>query len=80
MSYEGHLREEKDPFRCAAALAHLPQASRISVTHLGGAMNPGMAAEARRWAEANGLLAELAAAVQEINFRLTVEPHEWGES
>ncbi len=46
----GHLREEKDPFRCAAALAYLPQASRISVTHLGGAVNPGMAAEARRWA------------------------------
>lgn len=46
----GHLREEKDPFRCAAALAHLPAESRIAVTHLGGPMNPAMAEEARRWA------------------------------
>ena len=46
----GHLREEKDPFRCAAALAHLPSASRIAVTHLGGAMSLAMADEARRWA------------------------------
>ena len=37
----GHLREEKDPFRCAAALAHLPPASRIAVTHMGGAMSSG---------------------------------------
>lgn len=45
----GHLREEKDPFRTAAALAHLPADSRIRVTHIGGAMSPAMAAEARRW-------------------------------
>src|SRR6185503_17129489 len=45
----GHLREEKDPFRCAAALAHLPGESRIGVTHMGSAMSPGMADEARRW-------------------------------
>lgn len=45
----GHLREEKDPFRCAAALAHLPQKSRIAVTHIGGAMSSAMAEEARRW-------------------------------
>ena len=47
----GHLRDEKDPFRCAAALAHLPPASRIAVTHLGGAMSPAMAEEAHGWAE-----------------------------
>ena len=29
---------------------------------------------------ASGLLSEFAAAVREIDFRLTVEPHEWGES
>lgn len=45
----GHLREEKDPFRAAAALAHLPQQSRTRVTHIGGAMSPEMAQEARTW-------------------------------
>lgn len=45
----GHLREEKDPFCGAAALAHLPAASRVRITHIGGAREPAMAAEARRW-------------------------------
>lgn len=45
----GHLREEKDPFCGAAALASLPAASRIRITHIGGAREPAMAAEARRW-------------------------------
>jgi putative glycosyltransferase (TIGR04348 family) len=42
----GHLREEKDPFRAALALAHLPQ-SRIRVVHLGQAMSPDMGRQAR---------------------------------
>jgi putative glycosyltransferase (TIGR04348 family) len=45
----GHLREEKDPFRAAAALSHLPVGSNIRVSHIGGAMSPAMATEARRW-------------------------------
>jgi len=45
----GHLREEKDPFRTAAALACLPRESRIRVTHVGGAMSPEFAEEARQW-------------------------------
>lgn len=45
----GHLREVKDPFRAAAALALLPASSRIRVTHIGGALSPAMAAEAGRW-------------------------------
>jgi putative glycosyltransferase (TIGR04348 family) len=45
----GHLREEKDPFRAAAALAHLPSESRIRVTHIGAAMSAGMSVEARAW-------------------------------
>jgi putative glycosyltransferase (TIGR04348 family) len=45
----GHLREEKDPFRAAAALHFLPAESRIRVTHLGGAMNETMAREAQAW-------------------------------
>ena len=45
----GHLREEKDPFRAAAALAYLPAGSRIRVTHIGGAMSPAMAREAQAW-------------------------------
>lgn len=45
----GHLREEKDPFRGAAALEYLPAASRIRITHIGGARDPLLATEARRW-------------------------------
>jgi len=42
----GHLREEKDPFRAALALAHLPQRA-IRVVQLGKAMTPEMARRAR---------------------------------
>ena len=45
----GHLRDEKDPFRLAAALAHLPHDSRIRATHIGGAMSAEMAQQARQW-------------------------------
>lgn len=45
----GHLREEKDPFRAAAALHFLPGKSRIRITHVGGAMSEAMAREARSW-------------------------------
>ncbi|MDA1118470.1 MAG: TIGR04348 family glycosyltransferase, partial [Proteobacteria bacterium] len=44
----GHLREEKDPFRAAAALAHLPREAGIEVVQLGAALSPAMADEARR--------------------------------
>jgi glycosyltransferase involved in cell wall biosynthesis len=43
------LREEKDPFRLAAALQYLPQQSRIRVTHMGAAMSFEMATAARAW-------------------------------
>lgn len=49
VSVIGHLREEKDPFRCALALAHLPPGSRLRVTHLGRAMTPELEKEARAW-------------------------------
>jgi glycosyltransferase involved in cell wall biosynthesis len=45
----GHLREEKDPFRAAAALRHLPAASRVRVIHLGAPMSTDMAREAQQW-------------------------------
>lgn len=45
----GHLREEKDPFRAAAAATQLPAASRIRITHLGRALDAAMADEARAW-------------------------------
>ncbi len=48
----GHLREEKDPFRCAYALPFLPAGSRVRVRHLGRALDPGHEAEARRLAAA----------------------------
>jgi putative glycosyltransferase (TIGR04348 family) len=45
----GHLREEKDPFRTAAAAALLPPESRIRVTHIGNALDPSMAVAAEEW-------------------------------
>jgi putative glycosyltransferase (TIGR04348 family) len=45
----GHLREEKDPFRTAAALAFLPETSHIRATHIGGAMSDEMKREAENW-------------------------------
>ncbi|MBI1965572.1 MAG: TIGR04348 family glycosyltransferase [Betaproteobacteria bacterium] len=45
----GHLREEKDPFRAALAIAHLPRKSRLRITHIGGAMTPELARAAREW-------------------------------
>lgn len=42
----GNLREEKDPFRCALAAALLPEESRIHVSHMGRALDDGMARQA----------------------------------
>ena len=44
----GHLREEKDPFRAALALAHLADLPEIEVVHLGEALSQDMAREAHR--------------------------------
>lgn len=44
----GHLREEKDPFRAAAALERLPRDLPVELVHLGAALAPGMESEARR--------------------------------
>ncbi|TMG76257.1 MAG: TIGR04348 family glycosyltransferase [Betaproteobacteria bacterium] len=44
----GHLREEKDPFRTALALVHLRDLPEIEIVHLGEALSPEMAREARR--------------------------------
>ena len=43
----GHLREVKDPFRTAFAARLLPPESRLRVLQAGGAMEEGMAEEAR---------------------------------
>ncbi len=43
----GHLREEKDPFRAALALARLPPDTDVRVVHLGKAMSTDFAREAR---------------------------------
>lgn len=50
IAVSGHLREEKDPFRAAAAAALLPAESRIRVTHIGAALSKAMAKEACAWA------------------------------
>jgi putative glycosyltransferase (TIGR04348 family) len=49
VAVSGHLREEKDPFRAAAALHYVPATSRIRVMHMGGAMSEELASEARQW-------------------------------
>ncbi|MBI5330496.1 MAG: TIGR04348 family glycosyltransferase [Betaproteobacteria bacterium] len=41
-----HLRDEKAPFLAAEALSFLPDDSRIRVRHIGGELQPGMAARA----------------------------------
>jgi putative glycosyltransferase (TIGR04348 family) len=43
----GHLREEKDPFRAAQALAHIPSYTSIHVVQLGAALAPRFAEEAQ---------------------------------
>jgi len=43
----GHLREEKDPFCAARALAGLPEMGNLRVVHLGDAMSEEAAREAR---------------------------------
>ena len=44
----GHLREEKDPFRTALALAHLRDLPDLEVVHLGAALSPEMARTAQQ--------------------------------
>lgn len=45
----GNLREEKDPFRSVAALAHLPSRDRIELVQLGTSLAPEMAKAAKLW-------------------------------
>ena len=45
----GHLRQVKDPFRTAAAIALLPGREEIETIHLGAALDSGMSEEAGRW-------------------------------
>ncbi len=49
ISVIGHLREEKDPFRCAMALSYLPQSSRIRICHMGRTMSVEMERQAQKW-------------------------------
>jgi putative glycosyltransferase (TIGR04348 family) len=49
----GHLREEKDPLRAALAVRHLPDESRIRLVHVGVALDPRLAKQARAEAARN---------------------------
>jgi putative glycosyltransferase (TIGR04348 family) len=49
----GHLRPVKDPFRTALAARLLPPVSRLNVLHLGAALSPEMAEQARSEAAVN---------------------------
>ena len=46
-----HLREEKDPFRAALAMQHLPSSSRIHLWHIGAELQAGMATQAEQLAQ-----------------------------
>jgi putative glycosyltransferase (TIGR04348 family) len=48
-----HLREEKDPLRAPLAVRRLPSSSRIELTHIGLALDEGLAQQARTEAERN---------------------------
>lgn len=49
----GHLRAVKDPFLTAKAVRGLPPESRVRVVHVGGALSPEFAAQARAEQAAN---------------------------
>jgi putative glycosyltransferase (TIGR04348 family) len=49
----GHLRQVKDPFRTAVASRLLPPLSDVRVLHVGGALSPDMAEQARAEAAVN---------------------------
>ncbi|MGZ8267151.1 MAG: selenoneine biosynthesis selenosugar synthase SenB [Burkholderiales bacterium] len=44
-----HLREEKDPFRAARALVHVPRAGAVELVQIGEALDERMQAEALAW-------------------------------
>lgn len=54
-----HLRDVKDPFLAAEAAGLLPEDSRVAVTHLGAALEDGMAERARAEAATNARYAWL---------------------
>ena len=45
----GHLREEKDPFRAVAALAHLRGRDNLELVQVGDALSPDFARQARQF-------------------------------
>ncbi len=49
----GHLRDVKDPFRAAEAAALLPESSRITVLHLGAALDEALADRAGQETQRN---------------------------
>ncbi|MGH7832033.1 MAG: selenoneine biosynthesis selenosugar synthase SenB [Candidatus Binatia bacterium] len=49
----GHLRPEKDPLRTALAVRQLPESSRISVVHVGGALTDSLKKRAARESKTN---------------------------
>jgi putative glycosyltransferase (TIGR04348 family) len=50
----GHLRDEKDPFRAALALAHLVDLPQLEVVQLGEALSRDMSREAQRLMRVDG--------------------------
>lgn len=71
----GHLREEKDPFRAALALAHLRDLPDVEVLHLGQALSPDMEREARRLMRADARYRWLGGAPHRVALRWLASSH-----
>jgi putative glycosyltransferase (TIGR04348 family) len=71
----GHLREEKDPFRAALALAHLRDLPDIEIVHLGQALSPDMEREAKRLMRADARYRWLGGAPHRVALRWLASSH-----
>src|SRR5437879_1316376 len=71
----GHLREEKDPFRTALALAHLVDLPQLEVVHLAKALSRDIAREAQRLLRADRRYQPLAQLPHWVAFRRLSRSH-----
>ena len=71
----GHLREEKDPFRAALALAHLTDLPDLEVVHLGEPLSPDMEREAKRLMHADARYRWLGGVPHRVALRWLASSH-----
>ena len=71
----GNLREEKDPFRAAAALAHLPGRTDLEIVQVGASLAPEMARAAARYAKGDPRYAWVGSKPHGATLRLMAASH-----